>query len=78
MMLPDSGCNKLHRKLLFADSLAKLPYKIGAIRGILTNLVSSLSELKFKAKAGSLSPEDVTPAYSMFDELRHSTAGLCR
>ena len=73
-----SGCNKLQRKLLFADSLAKLPYKIGAIRGILTNLVNNLKELQFKTKTSSLSSTDVGPAFSMFNDLQKSTAGLCR
>ena len=73
-----SGCNKLQRKLLFADSLAKLPYKIGAIRGILTNLVNNLKELQFKTKTSGLSSTDVAPAFSMFNDLQKSTAGLCR
>ena len=72
------GCNKLQRKLLFADSLAKLPYKIGAIRGILTNLVNNLKELQFKTKTTKLASADVQPAFSMFNDLQKSTAGLCR
>ena len=72
------GCNKLQRKLLFADSLAKLPYKIGAIRGILTNLVNNLKELQFKTKTTKLASVDVQPAFSMFNDLQKSTAGLCR
>ena len=72
------GCNKLQRKLLFADSLAKLPYKIGAIRGILTNLVNNLKELQFKTKTSKLASADVQPAFSMFNDLQKSTAGLCR
>ena len=73
-----SGCNKLQRKLLFADSLAKLPYKIGAIRGILTNLVNVLKEIQFKTTTGSLSSGDVDPAFSIFSDLQKGTAGLCR
>ena len=72
------GCNKLQRKLLFADSLAKLPYKIGAIRGILTNLVNNLKELQFKTKTTKLASVDVQPAFSMFNDLQKSTEGLCR
>ena len=44
----NSGCNKLQRKLLFADSLAKLPYKIGGIREVLSNMLNLFSELQFK------------------------------
>ena len=55
-----------------------MPYKIGAIRGILTNLVNNLQELQFKTKTSSLSSTDVGPAFSMFNDLQKSTAGLCR
>ena len=72
------GCNKLQRKLLFADSLAKLPYKIGAIRGILTNLVNVLKEIQFKTTTGILSSGDLDPAFSIFTDLQKRTAGLCR
>ena len=44
--LVTQGCNELHRKLLFADSLAKLPYKIGGIRDILARLVGELGEVR--------------------------------
>lgn len=46
--LVSSGCNKLQRKLLFADSLAKLPYKIGGIREILTTMISLAADLQYK------------------------------
>ena len=72
------GCNKLQRKLLFADSLAKLPYKIGAIRATLTNLVTVLTHLEKETDRKRLSSEDVSPAYDLFTELQSSTAGLCR
>ena len=46
--LVSSGCNKLQRKLLFADSRAKLPYKIGGIREILTTMISLAADLQYK------------------------------
>ena len=46
--LVSTGCDKLHRKLLFADSLAKLPYKIGGIREILTTMITLSSDLQYK------------------------------
>ena len=42
------GCNKLQRKLLFADSLAKLPYKITGIREVLSNMLSLFANLQYK------------------------------
>ena len=39
---------KLQRKLLFADSLAKLPYKIGGIKGVLSNMMNLFHELQIK------------------------------
>ena len=39
---------KLQRKLLFADSLAKLPYKIGGIKGVLSNMMNLFHELQMK------------------------------
>ena len=39
---------KLQRKLLFADSLAKLPYKIGGIKGVLSNMMNLFQELQIK------------------------------
>ena len=73
-----SGCNKLQRKLLFADSLAKLPYKIGAIRGILTNLMNALQQIEEKNARGIMQGQDVGHAFNYFNELQESTAGLCR
>ena len=46
--LVSSGCSKLQRKLLFADSLAKLPYKIGGIREILTSMITLAADLQYK------------------------------
>ena len=73
-----SGCNKLQRKLLFGDSLAKLPYKIGAIRGILTNLMNALEQIEEKNAKGIMQGQDVGHAFNYFNELQDSTAGLCR
>ena len=73
-----AGCNKLKRKLLFADSLAKLPYKIGAIRGILTNLVNALKEIGIKTKNRIIIEKDVDASNSIFRELKKATTGLCR
>jgi hypothetical protein len=70
-----SGCNKLQRKLLFADSLAQLPYRIGAIRGVLTNLATALGRLETSSR---LTAKDIAPAYEHFVELQHATTGLCR
>ena len=42
------GCNKLQRKLLFADSLAKLPYKITGIREVLSKMLSLFANLQYK------------------------------
>jgi len=76
--LVTQGCDKLQRKLLFADSLAKLPYKIGAIRGILTNMVNALTKLQEENKKTYIVKEDITQVFSVFQELQKSTHGLCR
>ena len=46
--LVSSGCSKLQRKLLFADSLAQLPYKIGGIREILTGMITLAADIQYK------------------------------
>jgi hypothetical protein len=45
-----AGCRGLQRKLLFVNNLAKLPYKIGEIQGILSSLVNNLQHLQEKNK----------------------------
>ncbi len=45
-----AGCRGLQRKLLFVNNLAKLPYKIGEIQGILSSLVNNLQHLQDKNK----------------------------
>ena len=76
--LVTQGCNKLQRKLLFADSLAQLPYKIGVIRGILSNLVNVLKQLDAASRRGRVDSEEIKPAHSHFIELQRATEGLCR
>ena len=76
--LVTQGCNKLQRKLLFADSLAQLPYKIGVIRGILSNLVNVLKQLDAASRRGRVDLEEIKPAHSHFIELQRATEGLCR
>ena len=76
--LVTQGCNELQRKLLFADSLAQLPYKIGVIRGILSNLVNVLKQLDAASRRGRVDSEEIKPAHSHFIELQRATEGLCR
>ena len=76
--LVTQGCNELHRKLLFADSLAKLPYKIGVIRGILSNLVNVLKQLYKASRRRRVGSIDTGPAREHFLELQEATEGLCR
>ena len=76
--LVTQGCNELHRKLLFADSLAKLPYKIGVIRGILSNLVNVLKQLYKASTRRRVGSIDTRPARQHFLELQEATEGLCR
>ena len=76
--LVTQGCNELHRKLLFADSLAKLPYKIGVIRGILSNLVNVLKQLYKASRRRRVGSIDTRPARQHFLELQEATEGLCR
>ena len=76
--LVTQGCNELHRKLLFADSLAKLPYKIGVIRGILSNLVNVLKQLYKASKRRRVGSIETRPAREHFLELQEATEGLCR
>ena len=68
----------MQRKLLFADSLAQLPYKIGVIRGILSNLVNVLKQLEAASRRGRVDSEEIKPAHSHFIELQRATEGLCR
>ena len=76
--LVTQGCNKLQRKLLFADSLAQLPYKIGVIRGILSNLVNVLKHLDAASGRRRVSSKEIEPAHNHFVELQRATEGLCR
>ena len=76
--LVTQGCNELHRKLLFADSLAKLPYKIGVIRGILSNLVNVLKQLYKASRRRRVGSIETRPAREHFLELQEATEGLCR
>ena len=76
--LVTQGCNKLQRKLLFADSLAQLPYKIGVIRGILSNLVNVLKHLDAASARRRVSSKEIEPAHNHFVELQRATEGLCR
>ena len=76
--LVTQGCNELQRKLLFADSLAQLPYKIGVIRGILSNLVNVLKQLDAASARRRVSLEEIEPAHLHFVELQRATEGLCR
>ena len=76
--LVTQGCNELHRKLLFADSLAKLPYKIGVIRGILSNLVNVLKQLHKASRRRRVGSIETRPAREHFLELQEATEGLCR
>ena len=76
--LVTQGCNELQRKLLFADSLAQLPYKIGVIRGILSNLVNVLKQLHAASKRRRVNSEEIQPAHNHFTELQRATEGHCR
>ena len=76
--LVTQGCNELQRKLLFADSLAQLPYKIGVIRGILSNLVNVLKQLHAASKRRRVDSKEIEPAHKHFIELQRATEGLCR
>ena len=76
--LVTQGCNELQRKLLFADSLAQLPYKIGVIRGILSNLVNVLKQLDAASARRRVNSEEIQPAHHHFLELQRATEGLCR
>ena len=76
--LVTQGCNELQRKLLFADSLAQLPYKIGVIRGILSNLVNVLKQLHAASKRRRINLKEIQPAHNHFIELQRATEGLCR
>ena len=76
--LVTQGCNQLQRKLLFADSLAQLPYKIGVIRGILSNLVNVLKQLHAASNRRRVESKEIEPAHKHFVELQRATVGLCR
>ena len=72
------GCSKLHRKLLFADSLAKLPYKIGEIREILSSMITLTSELQYTNQRSGLVRRDLRDISLVYSQLQESTHNLCR
>jgi len=76
--LVTSGCSKLQRKLLFADSLAKLPYKIGGIREVLTSMLALFSDMSFKIESKDLSQSDFKATRDIYEDLQKHTHGLCR
>ena len=56
--------------MLFTESLAKLPYKIGSIKGSLTQLVNQLQEVR----AGG----GVAEVSQTFRQLQATTDNLCK
>jgi len=70
------GCASLPRKLSFVDKLAKIPYRISDIKGIISSLITHINMIK-TSKHSSKSLE-FGEAEKAFADLQKSTRGLCK